>query len=87
MVNFAELQHQIDTNPTDEQCYETGKTHRAYGWAAKNIGKTDVQRAIYRQGFRGEPFNKDTNACESCVDDKCTTGPKCVILGRDGVEA
>jgi hypothetical protein len=30
--NFAELQKQLDTNPTLEQCARQGSTHFAYGW-------------------------------------------------------
>jgi hypothetical protein len=84
-INFAELQHQLDTCPTDEQCYGMGQKHRAYGWAPTSIGKTGAQHVMYMQGFNGKPLDKDCAPCESCEGGACTMREKCVTLGRGSV--
>ena len=60
MVNFAELQHQLDTNPTLAQCERQGSTHCAYGWSrTPPIGaKTAEQLAAYDKGYDSEKIRQ-----------------------------
>ena len=52
-INFAELQRQLDTNPTLEQCARQGSTHFAYGWSrTPPIGaQTAAQRDAYNNAY------------------------------------
>jgi hypothetical protein len=57
-INYAELQEQINNNPTDRQCYRLGQTHKAYNWSRQYAaGKwTQRQRDLYDLGYDGEEF-------------------------------
>jgi len=51
-VNYAELEQQLQENPTLEMCRRQGSTHHAYGWARTPWGHwTDEQKAAYYQGY------------------------------------
>lgn len=51
-VNYAELEHQLQTNPTLAQCERMGSTHHAYGWARTPWGTwNEEQHAAYFKGY------------------------------------
>lgn len=56
--NVAEREKQVRSkNATDEQCYGTGVTHKAYGWARSPEGCWDERQvAAYNRGFDGKPI-------------------------------
>jgi len=56
--NVAERERQVrSADATDEQCYRTGSTHRAYEWARSPCGAwSERQVALYNLGFDGAAF-------------------------------
>ena len=38
---------------------------------------------LYERMLDAARTRTDENMCQSCVNDKCVTGPECVTLGRD----
>ena len=52
-LNYADLQKQLDTNPTLEQCARQGSTHFAYGWSrSPPMGATTpAQRDAYNNAY------------------------------------
>lgn len=57
--NVAEREQKIRSSEiTDREAYETGRTHRAYGWARSPCGAWTPQQVVaYNLGFDGKPFN------------------------------
>ena len=54
--NYAEREKQVADNPTLEQCADSGRTHRNYGWAAAPWGNwTEEQKEAYRRGYLESP--------------------------------
>lgn len=55
--NTAERERQANSAAaTDKQCYETGKIHKAYGWARSPSGDWNShQTALYNRGYNGQP--------------------------------
>ncbi len=51
--NTADREKQINSaNATDKQCYETGQTHRAYGWGRLPSGAWNARQVeFYNRGF------------------------------------
>lgn len=56
--NVAEREAQIcSANATPEQCYGTGRIHKAYGWARSCDGSWNKQQVeLYNKGFDGMPI-------------------------------
>ena len=52
-MNYAELQEKHDKGLlTPDECYRTGSTHAAYGWAKQQQGIwTEAQRIAYINGY------------------------------------
>lgn len=51
-INYAELEAQLQNNPTLEQCRRMGSTHAAYGWSKAPWGHwSEEQKAAYAEGW------------------------------------
>ncbi len=56
--NVAEREQQVSSSEaTDEQCYGTGRIHRAYNWGSTPRGAwSDRQKELYQRGYDGKPM-------------------------------
>ena len=58
--NFAEREARVFNNPTDEDAYRMGNTHKAYGWARTPVGSwEESKKQAYYKGFDGKPMASD----------------------------
>jgi len=54
-MNYAELQEEINTSPTIEQCARMGSTHAAYGWGKNPYSWwPETHRAAYVKEYEAE---------------------------------
>lgn len=54
-MNYAELQKEIDTGPTIEQCKRMGATHAAYGWGCNACNWwPEANRVAYIEAYKAE---------------------------------
>lgn len=59
-INYADLERQVNSSKaTDQQCYQKGQAHRAYGWFHSPCGDWDERQAwFYERGYRGLPMKE-----------------------------